>query len=228
MTEKAHILIVDDEEIIRSILKKLLLTMGHEVTTASGSEEALALIEQQRPDIILLDIVLPGDNSMSIVQAVRQPHKHHTAIVMISGHDNLDTMAKYIQAGADDFLLKPFNATLFRARVGRILTEINARKTIRQLQSRLAESELKLHMAEQAQETFCSKLSHDLNNSLTGIMMSAEMALMEELPETTVHAINEIIQSSDEINAIIKSHRAAIGSNPDQQSDDPDEMLTGS
>lgn len=228
MTEKAHILIVDDEEIIRSILKKLLLTMGHEVTTASGSEEAIALIQQQRPDIVLLDIVLPGDNSMSVVQAVRQRHKHHTAIVMISGHDNLETMAKYIQAGADDFLLKPFNATLFRARVDRILAEINARKTIRQMQSSLAESELKLHMAEQAREKFCSNLSHDLNNALTGIMMSAEMMLMEELPETTVHAINEIIQSSDEINTIIKSHRTAIGGSPDQLSDDPDEMLTSS
>jgi len=227
MNEKAHILIVDDEEIIRSILKKLLLTMGHEVTTASGSQEAIELIEQQRPDIILLDIVLPGENSMDVVRAARQHYKHQTAIVMISGHDNMEVMAKYIQAGADDFLLKPFNATLFKARVDRILAQINDRKIIRQLQSRLAESELRLHMAEQARETFCSNLSHDLNNALTGIMMTAEMMLMTELPETTVNSVNEIIQSSDEINSIIKSHRAAIGG-PDQASDDPDDMLTGS
>jgi len=211
MERKARILIVDDEDIIRNILKKLLITLGHEAITASGSKEAIAMVQQQQPDIVLLDIVLPGDNSMDIVKSIRQgDHSRQTTIIMISAHDNLETMATYIQAGADDFLLKPFNATLFKARINRALANVHARRTIQQLQSRLSEAELKLHMAGQEREKFCSDLSHDLNNALTGIMMTAEMILLTDLPAATVQSVNEIIQSSDEINSIIKTHRAAL------------------
>jgi len=211
MGRKARILIVDDEDIICNILKKLILTLGHDALTASASREAITLAQEQHPDIILLDIVLPGDNSMDVVKAIRQSDgNRRTAIIMISGHDNLDTMATYIQAGADDFLLKPFNATLFKARIDRTLSDIHSRQTIKQLQGKLSESELNLHMAEQRQEVFCSNLSHDLNNALTGIMMTAEMILMADPPADTARSILEIIQSSDRINTIIKTHRAAI------------------
>jgi len=211
MERKARILIVDDEDIIRNILKKLLLALGHEAITASGSKEAIAIVQQQHPDIVLLDIVLPGDNSMDIVKSIRQgDHSRQTTIVMISAHDNLETMATYIQAGADDFLLKPFNATLFKARMNRALADIQTRRTIQQLESRVSEAELKLHKAEQEREKLCSDLSHDLNNALTGIMMTAEMILLTDPPADTIESVNEIIQSSDEINGIIKTHRAAL------------------
>jgi len=219
VSEMARILIVDDEKIIRNILQKLLLTMGHETMMAAGSIDAIALVKERRPDVVLLDVMLSGGNSTDVVKSIRHIRQDddgnkQTAIVMMSAHDNLDAIAVCIQAGADDFLLKPFNAALLKARIDRTLASLRAGQTIKKLQNRpsdrVSESELMLQQAEQEHETSCSNLFHDLNNALTGILMTAEMMLMADLPAATARSVEAIIQSSDQISNIIKTHRAAV------------------
>jgi len=205
------ILIVDNEEIIRNILEKLNQALGYETLLASSSEQALQLLEQHTPDLILLDIMIPGSNSMDVITALKNNSANsHTGIIMISGTDNLSDIAAFIHAGADDFLLKPFNATLFKARISNALAAINHTHEKKKLLSQLADCQLKLQQAEMGRKEFCQELSHDLNNILTGIMMGAELLLMNELPKDVQKSLTEIIASTEQITALIKERRHHI------------------
>jgi len=205
------ILIVDDEEIIRNILEKLIRALGFEAIAAASSSDALAMIDQHRPDLILLDIMMLGSNSMEIIETVREDQTlNKTAIVMISGTDDLNAIASFIKAGADDFLLKPFNATLFKARIVNALEQISIQQEKRGLLSTIADGKLKLTQTESARDQFCSKLSHDLNNALTGIMMAGDLLLMGELPDHVTKGIEDILESTEEMSRIIKRTRDQI------------------
>ena len=211
MSKTPLILIVDDEEIIRNILEKLIRALGFEALSADSSSDALTIIKQHQPDLILLDIMMPGSNSMEVIQEVREDQSlNQTAIVMISGTDDLNAIAAFIKAGADDFLLKPFNATLFKARIVHTLEKLSIQQERRGLLSAIADGKLKLAQAESSREAFCSKLSHDLNNALTGIMMAADLLLMSELPENATKGIDDILESTEEMSKIIKQARNNI------------------
>ena len=211
MNRTPHILIVDDEEIIRNILQKLLHAMGYETMQASSSEQALELIEKDTPELILLDIMMPGSSPIAVIEAVRASKTmQNSGIVMISGTDDLNEIATFIKAGADDFLLKPFNASLFKARINAALERISHQQEIQFLHAAIADGKLKLAECESKGEKFCSQLTHDLNNPLTGIIMAAELMLMDDLPESTVKGLENIIESSDQISAIIKERKKRL------------------
>ena len=211
MSRTPLILIVDDEDIIRNILDKLVRALGFEAISAASSSDALTMIEQQRPDLILLDIMMPGSNSMEIIETVREDQRlNKTAIVMISGTDDLNAIASFIKAGADDFLLKPFNATLFKARIVNALEQLSIHQEKRGLLSAIADGKLKLAQTESSRDQFCSKLSHDLNNALTGIMMAGDLLLMSELPDNVTKGVEDILESTEEMTRIIKQARDKI------------------
>jgi DNA-binding response OmpR family regulator len=113
-----HVLVVDDSPTICAVLGKMLSQDGHVVIKATTGEEALALAASERPDIIFLDIVMPGMNGFAVLRALRrEPVTHDIPIVMISG--NLQATEQfYVQRfGADDFMKKPFGRSEVFARI---------------------------------------------------------------------------------------------------------------
>ncbi len=199
------ILVVDDEAIIRNILAKLIHTLGYSMLQAANSTQAVSMIRQHKPDLVLLDIVMPGVDSMEVLRTVRgDADLSHTAIILISAINDLETVSAYIQAGADDFLPKPFNSALLGLKIRNALERA---AIARRLQSAL-----------QARDVFCQQLSHDLNNSLTGIMMSAELILMEQASSSTEQHVREIIAATEQLSATIRKQRDATSENSDNSS----------
>ncbi len=195
MRRTPTILVVDDEDIIRNILAKLIHALGYSVLQASNSSQAVSMIRQHKPEVVLLDIVMPGVDSMEVLHTIRDDHAlKSTAIILISGIDNLDTITTYIEAGADDFLPKPFNSALLNMKI----------------RNALERSQRQTQTAIESNDAFCSQLAHDLNNALTGIMMTTELLLMEQPSASSKHHLEEIIASTEEISAIIKQRRQAI------------------
>jgi len=198
MSRKPTILVVDDEEIIRNILVKLIYAIGYSVLQASNSTQAVSMTRRHKPDLVLLDMIMPGVDSMQVLKTVRgDDDLKDTAIVLISAIDDLDIVASYIEAGADDFLPKPFNSTLLNLKIRNALERKNSR--------------LQLQAALQCSEEFCRQLAHDLNNSLTGIIMSAELLLMEKDLGPSKQHLEEIIAATEQVSALIKQRRGAIG-----------------
>lgn len=105
----AHILVVDDEASIRDALKQLFEYEGHEVTLAPDGMDALDLLEDMRPDLIFLDVKMPGLDGLEVLERIRE-HDPTALVVMISGHGTIDTAVDATRKGAYDFLEKPLDS----------------------------------------------------------------------------------------------------------------------
>src|SRR3989304_3245663 len=102
------VLVVDDEKNIRNSLEGVLNDEGFDVVFAESSEEALTKIKQSAPDIILLDIWLPGMDGIEALKKIKEEHEH-LPVIMISGHGTVETSVKATKLGAYDFLEKPLS-----------------------------------------------------------------------------------------------------------------------
>ena len=108
MMEKARVLIVDDQEEILTSLGAILGDEGHDVLKAHDGQEALHAVQSDSPDIVFLDIWIPGIDGMQTLKAIKRiaPQCH---VIMMSGHGTIETAVKAIKLGAEDYLEKPLN-----------------------------------------------------------------------------------------------------------------------
>src|SRR5262245_52888822 len=105
MSQSARILIVDDEATIRLTLGTLLTRAGYEVTSAENGPEAIAQLERQAFELMLVDLKMPGMDGMQVVAAARQ-RQPDLAIIVLTGHGSLETAVEGLHQGVFDYLLK--------------------------------------------------------------------------------------------------------------------------
>ena len=101
-----RVLLVDDEELFRETLAKLLRRRGLEVATASDGESALAVVQEQAPEVVVLDLRMPGMDGIETLRRIKR-HRPDTRVVMLTGHGSVDAGVDALRAAAFDFLLKP-------------------------------------------------------------------------------------------------------------------------
>lgn len=118
----SSVLVVDDEPIGLEVVKALLGNTSYAIHTASSGQEALAKTESLRPDLILLDVLMPGMSGYDVCRRIRQkPHLADIPIILLTALNDRDAKLRGIQAGADDFISKPFDRLELSARVRTIL-----------------------------------------------------------------------------------------------------------
>ena len=118
MEEKHSILIVDDNEMISEPLGMLLELQGYEVAMAVNGRNALDMLEERQYDLILLDIMMPEMNGYDVLQYLKSnPDLRHIPVVMLSALDEMESVVRCIKMGAEDYLFKPFDRTLLKARI---------------------------------------------------------------------------------------------------------------
>jgi class 3 adenylate cyclase/CheY-like chemotaxis protein len=118
------LLVVDDNESNRAVLSQRLSRQGHTVSVASGGLEALALLGRERFDLVLLDVMMPDMDGYQVLERMKSDQVlRHLPVVMISARGDLDGMVRCLELGAEDYLAKPFNPVLLRARIGASLAQ---------------------------------------------------------------------------------------------------------
>lgn len=117
--EEPAFLIVDDNEMNREILRRHLGRQGYsQIFTAENGKQALDMIESQKFDLILLDIMMPEVNGFQVLEQLKSnSHVNHVPVIVVSALDEIDSIVKCIGMGAEDYLTKPYNPILLRARV---------------------------------------------------------------------------------------------------------------
>ncbi|NND68001.1 MAG: response regulator [Halioglobus sp.] len=117
-SEPGFILAVDDRQENRELVARNLSRLGHFVITAASGEEALKALEQSDVDVVLLDLIMPGMDGREVLHRIKEhPEWRATPVIVISGSQDMDGIIECIEAGADDYLFKPFNPVLLQARI---------------------------------------------------------------------------------------------------------------
>jgi adenylate cyclase len=146
MPEQGLVLVVDDNEMNRDLLSRRLTRQGHVVVMAENGLQALEKVAQQPFDLVLLDVMMPEMNGYEVLEHIKSaPHLRHIPVIMISALDDIDSVVRCIELGAEDYLFKPFNPTLLKARIGASLEKKRLRDQeqafLQQIQLEQAKSE---------------------------------------------------------------------------------------
>ncbi|MBI4783897.1 MAG: response regulator [Oscillatoriophycideae cyanobacterium NC_groundwater_1537_Pr4_S-0.65um_50_18] len=146
MADQGLVLIVDDNEMNRDLLSRRLTKQGHSIVLAEDGLQALATLRQQPFDLVLLDVMMPGMNGYQVLEHVKSDATlRHIPVIMISALDDIDSVVRCIELGAEDYLFKPFNPTLLKARIGASLEKKRLRDQeqafLKQIQTEQEKSE---------------------------------------------------------------------------------------
>lgn len=166
--DRGLLLVVDDNEINRDMLSRRLERQGYTVAVAENGRQALEMVKAQPFDLVLLDIMMPEMNGYQVLQHLKaDPTLRHIPVIMISALDEMDSVVRCIEIGAEDYLPKPFNPVLLKARIGACLEKKQLRdqevKYLRELQRLNQDLEVRNKFIRQ---TFGRYLSDELVASL--------------------------------------------------------------
>jgi signal transduction histidine kinase len=169
--EGGLLLVVDDDANNRDVLSRRLERQGHQIVAAANGKDALALLAGQGFDLVLLDLMMPEMDGFEVLRQIKaDPALSETPVVMISALSEIESVARCIEMGAEDYLPKPFNPTLLRARVDASLRVSRARTREARLNSELKANYEKLRQAEGMRDDLTHMIVHDLRTPLTSLI----------------------------------------------------------
>jgi len=210
MDKPKRILIVDDEKLNRELLQDLVVSFGHKPEMAEDGVEAIAKLKLDI-DLVLLDVMMPRMDGFEVLKHMKADSSmRHIPVIMISALDEMKSVVRCIEKGADEYLTKPFNSKLLKARIVACLEKKHLRDREQQLHAELLESYEALQNAEQARDALFHMIVHDLKNPLTGMLGFAELLLIKANQdnldkETLTEGLQPIFSSAKEMSSLINS-----------------------
>ena len=165
------ILVVDDDPVVRSLMRATLKTDGFTVFEAADGEEGCRLYEEQRPDLLLVDLVMPRMDGYELCRILRsRPESAYVPIVVATSLDDVPSIARAYDAGATDFIPKPVNWLVLNHRIRYILRASRAFEEIRRNQEHLIAAKEAAEAANRAKSEFLANMSHELRTPLNAII----------------------------------------------------------
>jgi PAS domain S-box-containing protein len=141
-TEKAYVLVVDDDSTMRLLMRHTLTKAGFRVEDASDGKQALTKFQTEKPDIILLDVMMPVMDGFATCQIIRSlPNGAHVPILLVTGLDDVESINRAYEAGATDFITKPITYPLLPHRVRYALRAHQAMERLGSSEARLAHAQ---------------------------------------------------------------------------------------
>jgi len=187
------ILVVEDDITLMKVMELTLKRSNYNVIHARFGEEALKKIKKEKPDLILLDMVLPDTNGIVIMEHLQKKPDHPPVIVM-TAHSSEETIIQALRLGAKDFIIKPFKNDDFLARVKRVIREINFKKEEERI---IKEKEILLEELKSIQEMknkFLDMIIHNLKNPLNSVLGFASILATRELSDKEKMEYYKIIE----------------------------------
>lgn len=208
MKKAAKILIVDDTELNREVLEGLVAALGHTPIVVDNGRDALDILKKGPiPDLILLDILMPEVSGFDVLQKVKSDENLRSLpVIMISIVDEMESIVKCIELGADDFMVKPFNVILLKARINACLERKDYEDKQKQFSFWLANSYQKLQKAEQVRDEMFNMIVHDMNNSLVTLLGETDLLLesgRRDLSHETLVSLQNIAVAGKQIQGMV-------------------------
>ena len=207
----ARILIVDDDELNRDMLVRRLEKNGYQIEEAATGQAALTKLKAGDYDLVLLDILMPGLDGFQTLEFIKaDPRLRHIPVIMLTALDDVESTVRCIEAGAEDFVPKPFNPTILRARLTASLEKKKLRDQeqarLTQLKNERAKSErLLLNVLPKAiAERLKAGQRTIVDSFIDSTVLFADIVdftriSAKQSPQRTVQLLNEIFSSFDRI-----------------------------
>ncbi len=168
------VLVVDDTELNRVMLSNWLKEQGHQVILAKSGRQALELLADANVDVILLDILMPEMDGYQVLERLKaDAHLRQLPVIVISAVDDLDSIVKCIELGAEDYLFKPFNVITLRARIKASLEKKRLREQEDNYRQQLMATQKLVSLG-----TLAAGVAHELNSPLQVITGVSETLLI--------------------------------------------------
>jgi DNA-binding response OmpR family regulator len=168
-----RVLLVDDEEVNLDLMEQLVTAEGYEVIRASDGETALEMVKTAKPDVIFLDIVMPQMNGLEVLRKIKtSPFSYAIPVIMVTAIAGIEERVKAIQAGADDFITKPFDRIELGARLKSLMR-------LKSIHDRLESNYLTLKEMQKNRETLTQKVVSDFQTPMKVIKEAMEAVSKE-------------------------------------------------
>ncbi|WP_421658759.1 response regulator [Leptothermofonsia sp. ETS-13] len=187
-----HVLVADDDEPSRIYFSRQLRQYNLNVTAIENGSQVIRWLKKQPFDLILLDILMPELNGFQTLEMIKtDPDFSHIPVIMVSGLDDLDSLIRCIELGAEDYLFKPLNPVLLKARINACLERKWLRDQEKSYLEQLQAEKAAAESANRAKSVFLANMSHELRTPLNAIIGYSEI-LREDLQETNASLVPDL------------------------------------
>jgi two-component system sensor histidine kinase/response regulator len=205
---RKRLLIVDDDPAIFAVLRTHLIPLGYQIETAEDEQSALALFAATAPDLILLDLLMPGIGGLGILAQIRgEARGLYVPVIFMTAHSERALHLLALRSGADEFLEKPIDAPILLARVTSLLKLKESRDQLEAARDSLAIKNVMLEKVQREQRELTQFVVHDLKNQLFVVLMSLEcgQAMVAELQSEEISAVlSEGMQGADRLRTMVE------------------------
>lgn len=176
-SQPKRILLVDDHPKNLLVLEVHLQSLGHQLSFAQGGPQAIELFDTQAPDLVLLDLVMPGVDGLAVLTHIRaHSTRSHVPVIMISARSEHGSRLVGLQAGADEVLEEPVDAPILLARVHTLLALQDSRDQLQHSRDSLATRNRQLELLQREQRELIQFVVHDLKNQLFVVLGNLDWA----------------------------------------------------
>lgn len=162
------VLVVDDSEQVRTLLRRMLEGEGYVVRVAGNGAEALSAIAKESPDLVLMDVMMPGMDGLSALRRLRsRPETAELPVILVTALDTVDQIVRGLDLGANDYLTKPIQLEVLMARA-------RTQLKIKRLQDERRRDIQRLRELDELKDKFLQIAAHDLRNPLANIALGLE------------------------------------------------------
>ncbi len=199
---KPKILVVDDSEFELQLVDWILQERNYQTVLASNGFDALKILENLLPDLILLDIMLPDINGFEVSRKIKSnEHLKDIPVIFFTSLSNIDDVVKGFEAGGVDYLIKPFNANELLARIKNHIDLVNSKRKI-EMQAR------ELAQANALKDKMFSVISHDLRSPVSSIKLALDFissGLIKPTDELFNVTIKDLMKTTDEAYVLLEN-----------------------
>jgi two-component system response regulator AtoC len=190
MAQSLRVLVIDDDPGLRDYLEALAASRGYQVFTAATGEEAIESLEQTRPDLVTLDLVLPGMDGLETLSRL-QGRLPNVPVVMLSGHGQARSIVEAMKLGAADFLRKPFEVEELEFAIQKALEKRALRKEVEELRGRVrSESELLMLCGDDPKMQEVREIIEQVADTDITVLVRGESGTGKELVARALHRLS--------------------------------------
>jgi len=193
------VLVVDDDQRNVRLMESILRGGGYQVIKAYNGEEALRLVESDRPDLLVLDVMMPRMSGFELCQRLKGRYETRLLpVIMVTALNALEDKVQALEYGADDFLTKPINKLELLAKVRSVLRVKALQDEIERRKSEIEAANQQLVRMQGFKESMMQMVVHDLKNPLASIMGNIQLIQMQSIEMMTPARLGELLQRTQE------------------------------